>query len=152
MRTVITYGTYDIFHTGHLALLKRARALGNRLVVGISSDEFNRMKGKRSFFSFEERAKIVEELKCVDEVFREDDWDQKRADIINRGAHVFVMGNDWDGKFDELKDICEVVYLERTQGVSSTEIKQALARIDAVAIEQLRAAISAAAEIVKAIQ
>lgn len=152
MKTVITYGTYDIFHTGHLNLLKRARALGDRLVVGISSDEFNRIKGKRSFFSYDERALVVTELKCVDEVFREDGWGQKRADIVRFGADVFVMGDDWAGKFDDVKDLCDVVYLPRTQGISTTEIKQALARIDPAALEQLRMAISAAADIVKAIQ
>ncbi len=91
-------------------------------------------------------------MKCVDGVFREDDWGQKRNDIKRHGAHVFVMGNDWVGKFDDLKDLCEVVYLDRTQGISSTEIKQALAKIDAASLDQLRSAITAAAEIIKAIQ
>lgn len=152
LKTVVTYGTYDIFHAGHLNLLLRARALGDKLYVGISSDEFNAVKGKRSFFSFDERAKIVEALKCVDGVFREDDWGQKRSDILKYHADIFVMGDDWAGKFDELKDLCEVVYLPRTRGVSTTEIKQALSRIDPAALEQLRSAISAAAEIVRAIQ
>lgn len=123
MTTVITYGTYDLFHIGHLNLLRRASELGDRLIVGVSSDEFNAIKGKKSIFPYEHRAAIVSSLKFVDEVFPEENWDQKRKDITNRHADVFVMGDDWEGKFDEYNDICQVTYLPRTDGISTTQLK-----------------------------
>lgn len=129
-RTVLTYGTFDLFHAGHLRLLKRLAALGDRLVVGVSTDEFNQLKGKSSIFSYEQRADIVANLKMVSEVFPECHWNQKRADILRYRADVFGMGSDWDGKFDELRDICEVVYLPRTEGISSTKIKNVLRAVD----------------------
>ncbi len=124
MRTVITYGTFDLFHVGHLRILERARALGDRLVVAISTDEFNLLKGKRSVIPFASRAEIVAGLSCVDQVIAEESWDQKVADILKWQASVFVMGGDWEGKFDELRKHCEVVYLSRTDGVSSSMIKK----------------------------
>jgi glycerol-3-phosphate cytidylyltransferase len=130
MKTVITYGTFDLFHVGHIRLLKRLSALGDRLIVGISSDEFNADKGKKSFFSYEERAEIIESCKYVTKVFPESNWQQKRNDIIKYEADIFAMGDDWKGKFDELKDICEVVYLPRTEDISTTDIKSALSKID----------------------
>lgn len=126
MKTVITYGTYDLFHIGHAKLLERARALGDRLIVGVSSDEFNAIKGKKSIFPYEHRAHIVQSLRCVDEVFPEHDWQQKEKDIQRVKADVFVMGHDWAGKFDYLQNICQVTYLPRTEGVSTTELKSAL--------------------------
>lgn len=123
-RTVLTYGTFDLFHPGHVQLLKRARALGTRLVVGLSTDEFNALKGKKSVMCYGDRKAVLEACRYVDEVFAEDDWDQKVADAIRTGADVFVMGDDWLGKFDFMGEHCQVVYLARTPEVSSTEIKQ----------------------------
>lgn len=128
MRKVITYGTFDLLHYGHIELLKRARSLGDYLVVAISSDEFNAIKGKKSFFDFEHRRRMLEAVRYVDLVIAEDDWEQKPRDIKNLNIDVFVMGDDWAGKFDEqLKDICEVIYLPRTPNISTTEIKENLA-------------------------
>lgn len=123
MKTIITYGTYDLLHFGHINILRRARELGDRLIVGISSDEFNALKGKKSIFSFKERKLILEAVRYVDEVFAENNWEQKRDDIKKYGADVFVMGSDWEGKFDDLKDLCEVVYLPRTKEISTTYLK-----------------------------
>lgn len=121
--TVLTYGTFDLFHIGHLRLIERLRALGDRLVIGISTDEFNARKGKRSVIPFADRAAIVAAIRGVDEVFPENDWSQKVADIQRLGADIFAMGDDWRGKFDDLSEHCQVVYLERTAGISSTKIK-----------------------------
>lgn len=126
MRKVITYGTFDLLHKGHINILKRAAEYGDYLVVAVSSDEFNEIKGKKAFHSFEDRKYILEAIKYVDEVIREDDWDQKRDDVKNHDIDVFVMGDDWEGKFDFLKDQCEVVYLERTPDISTTLIKEEL--------------------------
>lgn len=126
MKTVITYGTYDLLHYGHINLLERAKALGDYLIVAISSDEFNEIKGKKSYFCFDVRKKMVEAIKYVDLVIREDDWNQKIDDIKKHNVDVFVMGDDWEGKFDFLKDYCEVVYLPRTPDISTTQIKDSL--------------------------
>ncbi|GAA7767048.1 MULTISPECIES: adenylyltransferase/cytidyltransferase family protein [Cupriavidus] len=125
-KTVITYGTFDLFHIGHLNLLKRLRALGERLVVGVSTDEFNALKGKKTTIAYDERAAIVDALSVVDAVFPESSWDQKRADIVRFGADVFGMGDDWAGRFDDLRDICTVVYLPRTPDISTTAIRAQL--------------------------
>lgn len=138
MKTIITYGTFDLFHVGHVNLLERARALGDRLVVGVSSDEFNATKGKRSVFPYEHRARIVSALRCVDEVFPEHNWDQKPSDIARFGASVFVMGHDWRGKFDDLSSDCEVMYLPRTDGISTTGLKSALRPFNADAVSELK--------------
>jgi len=122
-RIVLTYGTFDLFHPGHVQLLKRARELGSRLVVGLSTDEFNTLKGKRSVMRYEDRKTVLESCRYVDEVFAEEDWSQKLTDARRLGADVFVMGDDWVGKFDFMREACSVVYLARTEGVSTTEIK-----------------------------
>lgn len=126
MKKIITYGTYDMFHPGHLRLLKRAKALGDHLTVAISSDEFNKLKGKSSYYSFEDRAEIVDALTIVDEVIREDNWEQKVTDIQKLNIDTFVIGDDWEGHFDFLKEYCEVIYLKRTEGISTTKIKEDL--------------------------
>jgi len=126
MKKVITYGTFDLFHIGHLNLLKRAKKLGDYLVVAVSTDVFNLGKNKKCVHPFEERAKIVEAIKYVDEVIPETNWKQKITDVKNHEIDVFVIGDDWKGKFDFLKEFCEVVYLGRTEGISTTEIKQEL--------------------------
>lgn len=126
MVTVITYGTYDLFHVGHLRLLERAKRLAGedgKLIVGVSTDRFNwEEKHKKSAIPYEQRAEIVGALKCVDMVIPEDDWDMRR-DILKYKADIFTMGGDWEGKFDHLKEVCKVVYLPRTEGISSTELK-----------------------------
>lgn len=147
-KTVLTYGTFDLFHVGHVRILKRLKALGDRLVVGVSSDEFNALKGKKSFYSYEERAEILLATDFVDEVFPENSWDQKEKDVERFGATVFGMGSDWKGKFDELKSKCEVVYLERTQDVSTTDIKKTLSNIDQDEIRGLEASLHSALDIV----
>lgn len=126
MKKIITYGTFDLLHKGHINILRRAAALGDYLVVAVSSDEFNAIKDKKAYHSFEDRKFILEAIKYVDEVIREDDWDQKVKDIKEHDIDVFVMGDDWEGKFDELKDFCEVVYLPRTKDISTTQIKSEL--------------------------
>ena len=126
MKKVITYGTFDLIHRGHINILKRAKALGDYLVVGLSTDEFNEIKGKSSYYTFEERKYILDAIKYVDEVIPEKDWMQKAVDIKNHHIDVFVMGNDWEGKFDELKAFCKVTYLSRTEGISTTKVKSDL--------------------------
>lgn len=123
VRTVITYGTFDLFHIGHLKLLK---GLGDKLIVAVSTDEFNAIKGKKTIIPFEQRAEIVKNIKCVDMVIPENDWEQKLEDIKKYNVDIFTMGNDWEGKFDFLKEHCEVIYLDRTDGISSTQLKQTL--------------------------
>lgn len=120
---MLTYGTFDLFHVGHLRLLERLAQLGDRLVVGVSTDEFNAAKGKKSLIPYADRAAIVGALGIVDEVFPEESWDQKKSDIERFGIDIFGMGSDWQGKFNDLGALCEVVYLERTEGLSSTTIR-----------------------------
>ncbi len=126
MKKVITYGTFDLLHVGHVNILRRAKALGDYLVVAISSDEFNALKGKKAYYSFEDRKTILEAIKYVDEVIPENTWEQKIQDVKDHNIDIFVMGHDWEGKFDFLKDYCEVIYLPRTEGISTTKIKKDL--------------------------
>ncbi len=126
MRKVITYGTFDLLHYGHINLLERAKAQGDYLIVALSTDEFNAVKGKRCYFTFEKRKKMLEALRAVDLVIPETCWEQKISDVKEFRADVFVMGDDWKGKFDFLKDYCEVVYLPRTPEISTTQIKEEL--------------------------
>ena len=126
MKKVITYGTFDLLHAGHINILRRAKDLGDYLIVAVSSDEFNAIKGKKAYHSFEDRKLILEAIKYVDEVIPEEHWEQKVEDVVDHNVDVFVMGDDWVGEFDFLKDHCEVVYLPRTEGISTTKIKQDL--------------------------
>ena len=126
MKKVITYGTFDLFHVGHLNIIKRAKALGDYLVVAVSSDEFNAKKGKKAYHCDQDRETILEAIRYVDEVIFEESWEQKIDDIKKHDIDVFVMGDDWEGKFDYLKEYCEVVYLPRTKGISTTKIKDDL--------------------------
>jgi glycerol-3-phosphate cytidylyltransferase len=123
---VLTYGTFDLFHIGHLNLLKRAKNLGDELIVGVSSDEFNEKKGKKSFMKYEDRAEIVKSIRYVNKVIKEESWEQKIDDIKKYGIDIFVIGDDWKGKFDFLNQYCRVVYLPRTKGISSTYLKEKL--------------------------
>lgn len=126
MKKVITYGTYDLLHRGHVNMLKRAKELGDFLIVGLSSDAFNALKNKKAFYSYEERKIVLEAIRYVDLVIPEDTWEQKEQDIATHGIDIFVMGDDWEGKFDSLLDHCDVKYLPRTEGVSTTQIKARL--------------------------
>lgn len=124
MKKVITYGTFDLLHHGHINILRRAKEMGDHLTVAISSDEFNAIKGKKAYYNYETRKMILEAIRYVDKVIPEHEWEQKIRDVKEHNIDVFVMGNDWEGKFDFLKDYCEVVYLPRTEGISTTKIKQ----------------------------
>lgn len=129
MRRVITYGTFDLLHYGHINLLQRARALGDYLVVALSTDEFNlNSKNKKTYFSYDIRKKLLESIRYVDLVIPEENWEQKISDVQFYKIDAFVIGDDWEGKFDFLKDYCEVVYLSRTPEISTTQIKNDLKR------------------------
>jgi glycerol-3-phosphate cytidylyltransferase len=125
-KTVITYGTYDLLHLGHIRLLERAKQLGDYLIVGLSTDEFNLIKNKSCVYPYEDRFVIVSAVKYVDKVIPERNWEQKVDDIREHQVDVFVMGDDWEGQFDFLKEYCEVVYLPRTPGISTTSIRTEL--------------------------
>ncbi|MDR1184776.1 MAG: adenylyltransferase/cytidyltransferase family protein [Coriobacteriales bacterium] len=129
-RRILTYGTYDVLHYGHIRLLRRAAALGDRLFVGLSSDTFNAQKGKTAFYPYDLRYEMLEAISYVDHIFIENTWEQKRHDIERFQIDMLVMGNDWEGdpRFEELRDICSIVYLDYTYGISSTEV---IARLDA---------------------
>ncbi|PSW60625.1 glycerol-3-phosphate cytidylyltransferase [Photobacterium kishitanii] len=151
-KIIITYGTFDLFHVGHVRLLKRLKDLGDYLIVGVSSDEFNALKGKKSFFSYAERAEIVSSCIYVDKVFPENNWEQKKTDVIKYNVDIFAMGNDWDGEFDFLNEYCDVVYLQRTEDISTTDIKRSLSKIresDLVEVENL---LHSVIEIIKALK
>lgn len=127
MKRVITYGTFDLLHYGHINLLQRAKALGDYLIVALSTDEFNnRQKHKNCYFSYKERKRLLEAIRHVDLVIPEEDWDQKINDMKEYHIDTFVMGNDWEGKFDFLKPYCEVIYLPRTPEISTSQIKKDL--------------------------
>ena len=125
MKTIITFGTFDLFHVGHLRILMRARALGDRLVVGVSTDDLNfSKKGHKPIFNQADRREIVASLKAVDETFFEESLEKKGDYIKTWKANILVMGDDWKGRFDQFKTLCEVVYLPRTQGISTTQVKE----------------------------
>jgi len=122
-KVVLTYGTFDMFHIGHLKLLQRLKSLGNKLIVGVSTDEFNSLKGKKTLIPYTQRALIVENIRCVDMVIPENSWEQKIEDIKRLNVDIFAMGDDWTGKFDFLEEYCDVIYLKRTQNISTTQLK-----------------------------
>lgn len=127
MKRIITYGTFDLLHHGHINLLRRAKEQGDYLIVGISTDEFNKVeKNKVTYFDYMQRRSLVEAIRFVDLVIPESNWEQKIRDINNFNIDTFVIGNDWEGKFDFLKNYCEVIYLERTPEISTTKIKENL--------------------------
>lgn len=128
MKRVLTYGTYDLLHYGHIRLLQRARELGDYLIVALSTDEFNQIKNKASYHNYETRKKMLEAIRFVDLVIPENTWEQKVNDVKKYEVDIVVMGGDWRGsdKFDYLKDYCELVYLDRTQGISTSQIKKEL--------------------------
>ena len=127
MKKVITYGTFDLLHYGHINLLRRAKSLGDYLIVALSTDEFNQnQKNKKCYFSYEQRKQLLESIRYVDLVIPEENWEQKISDVKEFKVDTFVIGNDWEGKFDYLKEYCEVVYLTRTPEISTTQIKAEL--------------------------
>jgi len=131
-KVVITYGTFDLFHIGHLNLLKRAKALGDFLIVGVSTDEFNELKGKKAIMPYEHRKEIVSAIKCVDMVIAEETWEQKIEDFKKYDVDILVMGDDWKGKFDHFKEYVDVVYLPRTKGISTSMLKKVLSSVDKI--------------------
>ena len=130
IKKVLTYGTFDLLHFGHINLLKRAKELGDYLIVGLSTDEFNDGKNKQAYHSFENRKMILESIRFVDEAIPENTWNQKIEDVIKFGIDIFVMGDDWEGRFDFLKEYCDVIYLPRTIGISTSKIKTDLKAIE----------------------
>ncbi|MEU3330795.1 adenylyltransferase/cytidyltransferase family protein [Glutamicibacter creatinolyticus] len=149
MKTVLTYGTFDLFHIGHLNILKRLKEQGDRLIVGVSTDEFNAIKGKKPVVPFEQRIEIVKAIKYVDEAIPEETWAQKREDIAKYGVNVFGIGEDWRGKFDDLDDEVEVIYLPRTSGISTTEMKRVLSEFDERHVQSLKNTLDTLSQIVK---
>ncbi len=136
-KRLITYGTFDMFHVGHLELLRRVKSYVDELIVAVSTDEFNEIKGKKTIIPYEQRAKIVEAIKYVDKVIPEKSWDQKTEDIKRYNIDLFIMGDDWEGKFDFLKEYCDVLYLPRTHDISSTELKKTLKTISSINLKEL---------------
>jgi len=132
MKRILTYGTYDLLHWGHIRLLKRARAKGDYLIVAVSTDEFNDIKNKKAYHKYETRKKMLEAVRYVDLVVPENTWDQKRDDVEKYEVDMVVMGSDWEGdkNFESLKDICEVEYLHRTEGVATSKIKKDLENVN----------------------
>ena len=136
-KRVITYGTFDMFHIGHLRLLQRAKALGDELIVAISTDEFNRLKGKKVMIPYEQRAEIVANITSVDRVISEESWEQKIIDVQRYNIDTFAIGNDWEGKFDFLKKYCDVIYMERTEDISTTKLKKSLINFTSIPKEDI---------------
>lgn len=130
LKKVITYGTFDLIHSGHINLLRRAKEMGDYLIVAISTDKFNAIKNKQAYHTFGDRKMILEAIRYVDEVILEKTWDQKINDVKKHQIDIFVMGDDWKGKFDFLDDYCQVVYLPRTEGISTSEIKEEIFKND----------------------
>lgn len=139
-KTVITYGTFDMFHIGHLKLLRRLKTMGDRVIVAVSTDEFNSIKGKKTMIPYDQRAAIVEAIDCVDMVIPEESWEQKLSDVKKYNVDIFAIGEDWKGEFDFLKEHCDVVYLERTKNISTTELKRSLKRFLSISQSDLRKA------------
>lgn len=129
MKTIITYGTFDLLHPGHINILRRAKELGDYLIVATSTDEFNELKNKKSYHSYENRKMLLESIRYVDKVIPESTWEQKITDVQTHEVDVFVMGDDWRGEFDFLKEHCDVVYLPRTIGISTSKIKKDLLKV-----------------------
>ena len=143
MKTIITYGTFDMFHIGHLNLLKNLKALGDELIVAVSTDEFNLLKGKKTLIPYDQRAQIVEAISYVDRVLPETAWDQKVEDVKKYNIDTFAIGDDWEGEFDFLKEYCNVVYLPRTSNISTTQLKKSLGMFLSIPKDDLIKAIEA---------
>jgi glycerol-3-phosphate cytidylyltransferase len=141
-KTSITYGTFDLYHIGHIKLFQRIKEFSSKLIVAVSTDEFNLSKGKKSIIPFENRFEIIKNLRCVDLVIPEESWDQKISDIIEYKVDNFIMGSDWEGKFDFLKKYCDVIYLPRTEGVSTTLIKNSISDLKNIKVESINSALN----------
>jgi len=139
-KTVITYGTFDMFHIGHLKLLRRLSEMGDKVIVAVSTDEFNELKGKKTLIPYDQRAAIVEAIDCVDLVIPEESWEQKLSDVKRYQVDIFAIGEDWKGKFDFLEDLCQVIYLPRTKNISTTDLKRSLKRFLSISQDDLRKA------------
>lgn len=128
MKRILTYGTFDLLHYGHIRLLKRAKELGDYLIVALSTEEFNALKGKKTYYDYETRKMMLEAIRYVDLVIPEENWEQKATDVKEYHIDTVVMGSDWanSDKFEYLKEFCDVVYLDRTEGISTTKIKKDL--------------------------
>lgn len=149
MTTIITYGTFDMFHIGHVNLLKHLSELGDRVIVGCSTDDFNSRKGKKSIIPYEQRVEVLLSCRYVDEVFPENDWSQKIADVQKYAVDIFGMGNDWAGKFDFLGEYCKVIYLPRTDNISSTDVRKI---VNSMHHENIGRVLRAAKDVVKLIE
>ena len=136
-KRIITYGTFDMFHIGHLNLLKRLSEMADEVIVSVSTDSFNEVKNKKVLIPYNQRAEIVSSIKYVTKVIPEESWEQKIEDIKKYEIDIFAIGNDWEGKFDFLKDFCEVVYLERTRNISSTQLKKSLSSFLSIPKEEI---------------
>jgi glycerol-3-phosphate cytidylyltransferase len=139
-KTIITYGTFDLFHIGHLNLLERLKGMCDELIVAVSTDEFNELKGKKTLIPFEQRIKIIRSIKYVNKAIPENNWEQKKLDIKKYNVSAFAIGDDWKGEFDDLKEYCEVIYLERTKDISSTALKKSLKNFLSVSPQDLKIA------------
>lgn len=148
-KIILTYGTFDLFHSGHLKLLERLKALGDKLIVGVSTDDFNASKGKTTIIPFQDRIEIVQSIKYVDIAIPETSWEQKPEDIKKFGVSIFGMGHDWQGKFDHLRALCQVIYLPRTDGISSTDIKSALKSLDHKHIQEIKKSLDLISSIIE---
>jgi glycerol-3-phosphate cytidylyltransferase len=146
-KIIITYGTFDMFHIGHLKLLQRLSDLGDELIVAVSTDEFNRLKGKKTLIPYEQRAEIIQNIKCVDRVVKEESWEQKIDDIEKYDIDIFAMGDDWKGKFDFLEEYCEVIYLSRTTDISTTQLKKSLTNFLSIPKEDILNALEILAQL-----
>jgi len=136
-KIIITYGTFDMFHIGHLKLLQRLKQHSDKLIVAVSTDEFNKVKGKTTMIPYAQRAEIVANIKCVDMVIAENDWGQKVEDIQKYNVDIFSIGDDWKGEFDFLEEYCEVLYLERTENISTTKLKKSLSNFLSIPKEDI---------------
>lgn len=130
MRRILTYGTFDLLHNGHIRLLKRAKKEGDYLIVALSTDEFNKIKGKKSYYDYDKRKEMLEAVRYVDLVIPENTWEQKPNDVIKYEVDEVVMGSDWkdSDRFEYLKEYCDVIYLDRTEGISTTKVKDDLGK------------------------
>ena len=152
MKRILTYGTFDLLHYGHIRLLKRAKALGDYLIVALSTDEFNELKGKASYHNYETRKEMLEAIRYVDLVIPEKNWEQKKDDVEEYRVDTVVMGGDWEGsdRFEYLKQYCELVYLSRTEGISTTQIKQELSLQEPInGVDQIPATTESVKKLIK---
>ena len=134
MKTVLTYGTFDLLHYGHIELLRRAKELsdGGKLIVGVSTDKINAFKHKKAYHTYEKRVELVSSIKYVDEIIAEDDWDQKKDDVKKYAVDIFTIADDWKGKFDYLSEHCQVIYLPRTRAISSSSIRKIVSELEEI--------------------